>query len=104
MDSARVHNFTFNEAISFLVDCQSQKEIDHYWGSLITDGGQESVCGWLKDKFGVSWQVVPAVLNEMLRDSDPEKVARVTQTFLKMKKFDINELRKAYIGTLTKVT
>jgi predicted 3-demethylubiquinone-9 3-methyltransferase (glyoxalase superfamily) len=104
MDSARVHNFTFSEAISFMVECQSQKEIDHYWGSLITDGGQEGVCGWLKDKFGVSWQVVPAVLNEMLRDSDPEKVARVNQAFLKMKKFDINELRKAYIGTLTKVT
>ena len=104
MDSARVHNFTFNEAISFMVDCQTQKEIDHYWGRLTADGGQESVCGWLKDKFGVSWQVVPSVLNDMLRDSDPEKVARVTQAFLKMKKFNISELRKAYRGTLTKAT
>jgi predicted 3-demethylubiquinone-9 3-methyltransferase (glyoxalase superfamily) len=104
MDSARVHNFTFNEAISFMVECRTQKEIDNYWGRLTADGGQESVCGWLKDRFGVSWQVVPAVLNEMLGDNDPDKVARVTQAFLKMKKFDINELRKAYRGTLTKVT
>jgi predicted 3-demethylubiquinone-9 3-methyltransferase (glyoxalase superfamily) len=102
MDSNRVHNFPFSEAISFAVDCQTQKEIDHYWGSLSADGGQEGVCGWLKDKFGVSWQVVPAALNEMLRDSDPEKVARVTNSFLKMKKFDINELRKAYKGTRPK--
>jgi predicted 3-demethylubiquinone-9 3-methyltransferase (glyoxalase superfamily) len=104
MDSARVHNFTFNEAISFMVGCKTQKEIDRYWGRLTADGGQESVCGWLKDKFGVSWQVVPTVLNEMLRDSDPEKVARVTQAFLKMNKFDISKLRKAYRGTLTKAT
>lgn len=104
MDSARVHNFTFNEAISFMVGCKTQKEIDHYWGRLTADGGQESVCGWLKDKFGVSWQVVPSVLNDMLRDSDPEKVARVTQAFLKMKKFNISKLRKAYRGTLTKAT
>jgi len=99
MDSNRVHNFTFNEAISFMVDCRTQKEIDYYWGSLTADGGQEGVCGWLKDKFGVSWQVAPKVLNEMLRGSDPDKVARVTNAFLKMKKFDISELRKAYRGT-----
>ena len=71
---------------------------------LASHGEEVVVCGWLKDKFGVSWQVVPAVLNEMLRDGDPEKVARVTQAFLRMKKFDVNELRKAYRGTLTKVT
>lgn len=103
MDSARVHDFTFNEAISFMVECQTQKEIDYYWGKLTSDGGQEGVCGWLKDKFGVSWQVAPTVLNEMLQDSDSKKVARVTNAFLKMKKFDISELRKAYGGTLTKV-
>jgi predicted 3-demethylubiquinone-9 3-methyltransferase (glyoxalase superfamily) len=103
MDSARVHNFTFNEAISFMVDCRTQKEIDYYWGRLIADGGQEGVCGWLKDKFGVSWQVAPKVLNEMLRGSDPQNVARVTNAFLKMKKFNISELRKAYRGTPTKV-
>jgi len=104
MDSARVHNFSFNEAISFMVECQTQKEIDHYWERLTANGGQEGVCGWLKDKFGVSWQVAPTVLNEMLRGSDPQKVASVTQAFLKMKKFDISELRKAYRGTLTKIT
>ena len=104
MDSARVHNFSFNEAISFMVECQTQKEIDHFWERLTANGGQEGVCGWLKDKFGVSWQVAPKVLNEMLRGSDPDKVARVTNAFLKMKKFDISELRKAYRGTLTKIT
>ncbi len=104
MDSARVHKFTFNEAISFMVKCQIQKEIDHYWGKLTANGGQESVCGWLKDKFSVSWQVVPTILNEMLRDSDTEKIMRVTDAFLKMKKFDIIELKKAYRGNLVKVT
>jgi len=104
MDSAQVHNFGFNEAISFMVECQTQKEIDYYWGSLTANGGQEGVCGWLKDKFGVSWQVAPTVLNELLRGSDPEKVARVTNAFLKMKKFDTSELRKAYRGTPTKIT
>lgn len=98
MDSAHVHNISFNEAISLMVECQTQVEIDYYWGKLTADGGQESVCGWLKDKFGVSWQVAPTVLNEMLRDSDKTKVERVTNTFLKMKKFDIEELKKAYAG------
>jgi predicted 3-demethylubiquinone-9 3-methyltransferase (glyoxalase superfamily) len=96
MDSARVHNFTFTEAISFMIECRNQKEVDHYWDRLTADGGQEGVCGWLKDKFGVSWQVVPTILNEMLRDSDAEKVARVTSAFMDMKKFNISELRKAY--------
>jgi predicted 3-demethylubiquinone-9 3-methyltransferase (glyoxalase superfamily) len=98
MDSARNHNFTFNEAISFMVECETQEEIDYYWEKLTADGGQESVCGWLKDKFGVSWQVAPTVLNDMLRDPDKEKVERVTNAFLKMKKFDIGELKKAYEG------
>ena len=98
MDSARAHDFTFNEAISLMVECETQKEIDYYWGKLTRDGGQESVCGWLKDKFGVSWQVAPTVLGQMLRDQDKEKVERVTDAFLKMKKFDIGELKKAYKG------
>ncbi len=98
MDSAREHNFTFNEAISLMIECRTQKEIDHYWGKLTADGGQEGVCGWLKDKFGVSWQVAPTVLSEMLQDPDKERVERVTNAFLKMKKFDIGELKKAYKG------
>ena len=81
-----------------MVECETQEEIDYYWEKLTADGGQESVCGWLKDKFGVSWQVVPTVLAEMLRDPDKEKVERVTNAFLKMKKFDIAELKKAYEG------
>ncbi|VVB53445.1 3-demethylubiquinone-9 3-methyltransferase [uncultured archaeon] len=98
MDSARKHDFTFNEAISFMIECETQKAIDYYWEKLTADGGQESVCGWLKDKFGVSWQVTPTGLDEMLRDHDKEKVERVTNAFLKMKKFDIGELKKAYEG------
>ncbi len=94
MDSARLHDFSFNEAISFMVECQTQKEIDYYWDKL-TSGGQESVCGWLKDQFGVSWQVSPAILGKLLRDPDKKKVERVTSAFLKMKKFDIRELKKA---------
>jgi predicted 3-demethylubiquinone-9 3-methyltransferase (glyoxalase superfamily) len=98
MDSAQKHDFTFNEAISLMVQCVTQKEIDYYWGKLTAGGGQESVCGWLKDKFGVSWQVAPIVLGEMLRDKDKAKVERVTNAFLKMKKFDLAELKKAYEG------
>ncbi len=98
MDSARKHNFTFNEAISFMVECKTQEEIDYYWEKLTADGGQESMCGWLKDKFGVSWQVTPTVLGEMLQDQDKVKVERVTNAFLRIKKFDIRELKKAYEG------
>ena len=98
MDSAYEHNFAFNEAISFMVGCETQEEIDCYWEKLTADGGQESMCGWLKDKFGVSWQVAPTVLAEMLRDADKKKVERVTNAFLKMKKFDVAELEKAYEG------
>ncbi len=83
-------NFKFNEAVSFVVNCETQEEIDHYWYSLIADGGKEGNCGWLKDKFGVSWQVVPTALPRLL--SDPEKAQKVTETFLKMKKFDIETL------------
>ena len=100
MDSALDHNFTFNEAISFMVECETQREIDYYWEKLIADGGQESMCGWLKDQFGVSWQVSPTIMGEMLQDNDTKKVERVTNAFLKMKKFDIGELKKAYEGQL----
>lgn len=98
MDSALEHKFTFNEANSLMVECETQKEIDYYWGKLTSDGGQESVCGWLKDKFGVSWQVSPTVLGEMLRNPDKAKVERVTNAFLKMKKFDIEALKRAFEG------
>jgi predicted 3-demethylubiquinone-9 3-methyltransferase (glyoxalase superfamily) len=95
MDSAREHNFTFNEAISFMVHCDTQEEIDYYWGKLSADPKAEQ-CGWLKDKYGLSWQVVPTVMDEMLKDKDKRKLARVTEAFLKMKKFDIAKLKEAY--------
>ena len=98
MDSAYEHKFGFNEAISLMIGCETQKEIDEFWEKLISGGGQEGVCGWLKDRFGVSWQVTPTILDEMMRDPDKDKVARVTDAFLKMKKFDIEELKKAYKG------
>jgi predicted 3-demethylubiquinone-9 3-methyltransferase (glyoxalase superfamily) len=97
MDSARAHNFTFNEAISFVVNCKTQEEIDYYWGKLSADPKAEQ-CGWLKDKYGLSWQIVPTVMDEMLRDKDKRKIERVTEAFLKMKKFDIAKLKEAYEG------
>jgi predicted 3-demethylubiquinone-9 3-methyltransferase (glyoxalase superfamily) len=81
--------FTFNESVSFMVGCDTQNEIDYYWNKL-TEGGQESNCGWLKDKFGVSWQIIPNILSKLM--TDPEKAPRVTQAFLQMKKFDIQKL------------
>jgi predicted 3-demethylubiquinone-9 3-methyltransferase (glyoxalase superfamily) len=97
MDSAREHNFAFNEAISFLVECDSQAEIDYYWERLSAVPEAEQ-CGWLKDKFGLSWQISPAALDEMMKNGTREQVDRVTQAFLPMKKFDIAELQKAYEG------
>jgi predicted 3-demethylubiquinone-9 3-methyltransferase (glyoxalase superfamily) len=97
MDSAHPHDFTFNEAISFEVRCETQKEIDSYWEKLSADPTAEQ-CGWLKDKFGLSWQIVPAILDEMLKDKDKKKIARVTEAFLQMKKFDIAMLKRAYEG------
>lgn len=97
MDS-KPHHFFFNEAISFVIACKTQQEIDYYWNKLTEDGGQESVCGWLKDKFGVSWQVEPIQLAEMLKSPDKEKVERVTNAFLKMKKFDLKKLEAAFEG------
>ncbi len=85
----------FNESISFVVPCDTQEEIDYYWGKLSADPKAEQ-CGWLKDKYGLSWQIVPTVLAEMQKDKDKKKVARVTEAFLKMKKFDIEKLKKAY--------
>lgn len=96
MDSAHKHEFGFNEAVSFIVRCDNQQEIDYYWEKLSADPKAEQ-CGWLKDKFGVSWQIVPIEMDEMMKGA-PEQIARVTAAFLKMKKFDLAELRKAYIG------
>ncbi len=87
----------FNEAISFQIVCESQDEIDHFWSRLSQDG-QEGPCGWLKDKYGVSWQVVPSVLPQMMTDADSSKTERVMNAFLKMKKFDVETLQRAYAG------
>lgn len=86
-------NFKFNEAISFVIDCETQDEIDHYWNNLTADGGTEGDCGWLKDKFGLSWQVVPTVLPKLL--SNPGKAQKVMEAYMKMKKFDIAALENA---------
>ncbi len=97
MDSARQHDFAFNEAISLMVHCETQEEIDYYWEKLSADPNAEQ-CGWLKDKYSLSWQVVPNIMDDMMKDKDKKKIARVTEAFLKMKKFDIETLRKAYRG------
>jgi len=89
--------FTFNESVSFVVTCADQAEVDYYWDRL-SDGGQENVCGWTKDRYGLSWQVVPAVFFEMVSDRDPEKVGRVMKAMFTMTKFDIAGLEKAYAG------
>jgi predicted 3-demethylubiquinone-9 3-methyltransferase (glyoxalase superfamily) len=88
--------FKFNESVSFVVDCETQEEVDYFWEKLTADGGQESQCGWLKDKFGLSWQVVPTVLIDMLHDNDSEKADRVTKAMLQMQKIGIEPLRDAY--------
>ncbi len=90
--------FKFNESISFVVDCKDQAEVDHYWNALTADGGEESQCGWLKDKFGLSWQIVPAALSQYLSDPDPAKAQRVMQAMLKMRKILVAELDQAYAG------
>jgi predicted 3-demethylubiquinone-9 3-methyltransferase (glyoxalase superfamily) len=97
MDSAREHKFAFNEAISFIVPCDTQEEIDYFWGKLSADPKAEQ-CGWLKDKYGLSWQIAPAAMQELLAGDDKKRVERVTQAFLKMKKFDIGELKRAAAG------
>ena len=88
-------HFKFSEAISFIVNCETQEEIDKFWGKL-SDGGEKGVCGWLKDKYGVSWQIVPTILGEMLQDKDPEKTNRVMSAILQMGKIDIERVQQAY--------
>jgi predicted 3-demethylubiquinone-9 3-methyltransferase (glyoxalase superfamily) len=90
-------HFKFTEAISFVVNCETQEEVDELWDKL-GEGGQTQQCGWLKDKFGLSWQIVPSVLIELIKDPDPEKSRRVTEAMLQMTKIDIAKLRQAYEG------
>lgn len=97
MDGGQVHPFTFTEAISFYVDCETQEEVDHFWYALSAHPEAEQ-CGWLKDKYGVSWQIVPAALGELMNDPDPEKSRRVMAAMLQMKKFEIAELERAHEG------
>jgi predicted 3-demethylubiquinone-9 3-methyltransferase (glyoxalase superfamily) len=88
--------FKFTEAISFVIDCKSQEEVDYYWSKLTADGGQESMCGWLKDKFGLSWQVVPARLTELMLDKNAAKAKKVTEAMFKMRKIDLQKIEEAY--------
>ena len=97
MDSAREHKFAFNEAISFIVPCDTQQEIDYFWGKLSAEPKAEQ-CGWLKDKYGLSWQIAPAVMQELLGGGDKARIERVTRAVLKMKKFNIAALRLAAAG------
>jgi predicted 3-demethylubiquinone-9 3-methyltransferase (glyoxalase superfamily) len=97
MDSGQAHHFTFTPATSFYVHCKDQAEVDEYWEKL-TAGGQEVQCGWLVDKYGLSWQIVPDILPKLMNDPDPAKAKRVTQAMLKMVKIDIGELERAYAG------
>jgi predicted 3-demethylubiquinone-9 3-methyltransferase (glyoxalase superfamily) len=95
LDSSLGHEFTFNEALSFVINCETQEEIDHYWEKLSAVPESEQ-CGWIKDKFGVSWQIVPTSMGKLMAGDDKERLNRVTQAFLKMKKFDIKKLEEAY--------
>ena len=88
--------FKFNESVSFVVNCETQAEVDYFWKKLTADGGEESACGWLKDKFGLSWQVTPTVLIDMLHDKNPEKAERVMKAMLQMQKIEIPKLKAAY--------
>jgi predicted 3-demethylubiquinone-9 3-methyltransferase (glyoxalase superfamily) len=97
MESAHDHRFNFNEAISLLIRCETQEDIDYYWDELSAVPEAEQ-CGWLKDKYGISWQISPAVMDEMMAKGTPEQCARVTRTFLQMKKFNIEELQAAFAG------
>jgi predicted 3-demethylubiquinone-9 3-methyltransferase (glyoxalase superfamily) len=90
-------HFTFTEAISFVVNCETQEEVDYYWSKL-SRGGKEVQCGWLKDKYGLSWQIVPTILSKLVQDSDSEKSKRVMQALMKMVKLDIEGLKRAYDG------
>lgn len=88
--------FKFNESISFFVDCKDQEEVDYFWETLTADGGEESMCGWLKDKYGLWWQIVPSALGELMSDPDPEKAKRVVDAMLQMRKIVVADLEKAY--------
>jgi predicted 3-demethylubiquinone-9 3-methyltransferase (glyoxalase superfamily) len=90
--------FKFNESVSFVVNCETQDEVDYFWEKLTADGGQESACGWLKDKFGLSWQITPTVLIDMLHEKDADKAGRVMKAMLQMQKIDIAKLKDAYAG------
>ncbi len=91
-------HFKFTEAVSFVVNCETQEEVDYFWGKLTADGGAESQCGWLKDKYGLSWQVVPTILPKLFQNKDPEKTQRVMKAMLQMKKIDIATLKEAAEG------
>jgi predicted 3-demethylubiquinone-9 3-methyltransferase (glyoxalase superfamily) len=91
-------NFKFTEAVSFVVDCTTQEEVDYFWEKLLEGGGKESQCGWLQDKYGLSWQITPTILIELLQDKDPEKAKRVMQAMMKMIKVDIETIKRAAEG------
>ena len=93
-------DFKFNESISFSVDCEDQAEVDRLWDTLISNGGEESVCGWLKDRFGLSWQIIPRRLPELLSDPDPARAQRAMEAMLKMLKIDVAELERAADGAV----
>ena len=96
MDSAENHNFDFSEGVSLTIHCETQEEIDFYWEKL-TESGKESMCGWLKDKFGVSWQVIPVVLDKIM--NDPEKAGKAAKAFMAMRKLDIEQIVQATLET-----
>ncbi len=98
MGSAMPHAFAFNEAVSFVINCETQEDVDYFWDNMTKDGGGESQCAWLKDKYGISWQVVPPILMKLMSDPDRVKAQRVMQAMLQMKKIIIADLQKAYDG------
>jgi predicted 3-demethylubiquinone-9 3-methyltransferase (glyoxalase superfamily) len=94
-------DFRFNEAVSFVIECDDQAEVDRLWNALTADGGEPGPCGWLKDRFGVSWQIVPKALNEMMDDPDTDAARRAMEAMLQMGKLDVDELRRAFEGKET---
>jgi predicted 3-demethylubiquinone-9 3-methyltransferase (glyoxalase superfamily) len=98
MDAGGPQPYTFNEAVSLVINCENQAEIDHYWNKITKGGGSENKCGWAKDKYGVSWQIIPPILMQLMGDSDPVKAQNVMQAMFKMKKIEIKDLQKAYDG------
>ena len=93
-------HFKFNESFSFFVECESQEEVDEYWDKLIANGGEESQCGWLKDRYGLSWQIIPKLLMDLLGDEDKDAANRVMQAMLQMRKIDCDALQRAHEGTV----